>query len=273
MISEASHFPPPPSPEDMASISYILSPHSLIHNPTKTLINPSAHLHFHKQPTRFQTLPKPNSSPLVLGLGPTKRSLRLFSVAETAPATSADPSLEAARRVYIGNIPRDVDTAELTRIVGEHGAVDKAEVMYDKYSGRSRRFAFVTTKTIEDANIIVEKLNGTEIKGRKIKVNITEKPLTPVDVSLLQAEETQFLDSPNKVYVGNLAKTVTTDILKSFFSEKGKVLGARVSRELGTSKSRGFGFVTFSSDKDAEAAITFFNNTILEGQKIRVNKA
>lgn len=33
--------------------------------------------------------------------------------------------------------------------------------MYDKYSGRSRRFAFVTTKTVEDANAIVEKLNGT----------------------------------------------------------------------------------------------------------------
>lgn len=33
--------------------------------------------------------------------------------------------------------------------------------MYDKYSGRSRRFAFVTMKTVEDANAVVEKLNGT----------------------------------------------------------------------------------------------------------------
>lgn len=33
--------------------------------------------------------------------------------------------------------------------------------MYDKYSGRSRRFAFVTMKTVEDANAAVEKLNGT----------------------------------------------------------------------------------------------------------------
>lgn len=33
--------------------------------------------------------------------------------------------------------------------------------MFDKYSGRSRRFAFVTAKTVEDANSIVEKLNGT----------------------------------------------------------------------------------------------------------------
>ena len=35
--------------------------------------------------------------------------------------------------------------------------------MYDKYSGRSRRFAFVTMKTVDDANAVIEKLNGTVI--------------------------------------------------------------------------------------------------------------
>lgn len=184
-----------------------------------------------------------------------------------------DPSSEAARRLYIGNIPRTVDNAELTGIVEEHGAVEKTEVMYDKYSGRSRRFAFVTMKTVEDANAVVEKLNGTEIGGREIKVNITEKPLQTADVSILQVEESQFVDSPHKVYVGNLAKTVTTDILKTFFSDKGKALSARVSRVPGTSKSSGFGFVTFSSDEDVEVAISSFNNTFLEGQRVRVNKA
>lgn len=65
-----------------------------------------------------------------------------------------------------------------------------------------------------------------EIGGRKIKVNVTEKPLQPVD--LIQAEESGFVDSPYKVYVGNLAKTVTSELLKKFFSEKGEVLGAKV---------------------------------------------
>lgn len=145
--------------------------------------------------------------------------------------------------------------------------------MYDKYSGRSRRFAFVTMKTVEDANTAIEKLNGTEIGGREIKVNITEKPLKSVDLSFLQAEESQFVDSPHKVYVGNLAKTVTTETLKNFFSEKGKVLGAKVSRVPGTSKSTGFGFVSFSSEEDVDAAISSLNNSLLEGQRIRVNKA
>lgn len=197
------------------------------------------------------------------------------SVAEetAAPASSSTSDEEAARRLYIGNIPRNLKTDELRRIVEEHGAVETAEVMFDKYSGRSRRFGFATMKTVEDANAVIEKLDGTEIGGRKVKVNVTEKPVQGVSVSVLQADESQFVDSGHKVYVGNLAKTVTTDMLKSFFSEKGNVLSAKVERTPGTSKSNGFGFVCFSSDDEVEAAISALNNADLEGQKIRVNKA
>ncbi|CAO2822460.1 unnamed protein product [Amaranthus hypochondriacus] len=195
------------------------------------------------------------------------------AVAEETSSGTSSSTGEVARRLYIGNIPRNVNNDELRRIVEEHGAVEKAEVMYDKYSGRSRRFGFATMKTVDDANAVIEKLNDTEIEGRKIKVNLTEKPLQGADISLLQAEESQFVDSPHKVYVGNLAKTVTTEVLKDFFSEKGTVLSAKVQRTPGTSKSSGYGFVSFSSDEEVEAAIEALNNAVLEGQKIRVNKA
>lgn len=95
-----------------------------------------------------------------------------------------------------------------------------------------------------------------------MKVNITEKPLQTLETSLLQADDSQFVDSPYKVYVGNLAKTVTMDTLKDFFSEKGKVLSAKVSRVPGTSKSSGYGFVTFSSEEDVDAAISSLNNAV-----------
>lgn len=211
--------------------------------------------------TKFVTLPL-NARPV---------SLNRFRVCVVAEGVSTADV--AARRVYVGNIPRTVNNDELKKIVEEHGAVEKVEVMYDKYSGRSRRFGFVTAKTVEDANAVAEKLNGKKIGEREIKANITEKPLTGAVNVLLQNEETKFVDSPYKVYVGNLSRTVTSDSLIKFFSEKVKVVGAKISTVPGTSKSSGFGFVTFSSDDDVEAAITSFNNAPLEGQKIRVNKA
>ena len=140
-----------------------------------------------------------------------------------------------------------------------------------------------------------------EIGGRKIKVNVTEKPLQSLDLPILQSDESKFIDSPFKVYVGNLAKSVTSDVLTKFFSERGKVVSAKVSRTPGASKSSGFGFVTFSSEEDVDAAILSANNAVsvtisysnylgnrgsvdslivktvllqfLEGQRIRVNKA
>ncbi|XP_057513072.1 30S ribosomal protein 2, chloroplastic-like [Actinidia eriantha] len=253
----------------MATISSILSPNLLHHHPTKPL--PTHHqpqtskLSLRTHPPQFSL----HFSVSHFGLSP-RGPTRLSAVAEE---TSVSMPLEAARRLYVGNIPRTVTNDELRQIVEEHGAVEKAEVMYDKYSGRSRRFAFVTMKTVGDATAAVEKLNGTQVGGREIKVNVTEKPLQTLDMPLLQAEESQFIDSPHKVYVGNLAKTVTTDSLKTFFSEKGKVLSAKVSRVPGTSKSSGFGFVSFSSEEDVEASISSLNNALLEGQKIRVNKA
>ncbi|GFY92161.1 RNA-binding (RRM/RBD/RNP motifs) family protein [Actinidia rufa] len=264
----------------MATISSILSPNLLNHKPTKPFQN-----HQPPHPSKFSLRTHPPQISLHFYvshfcLSP-REPTRLSAVAEE---TSVSTSSEAARRLYVGNIPRTVTSDELRQIVEEHGAVEKAEVMYDKYSGRSRRFAFVTMKTVEDANAAVEKLNGTEcsttscsslqqVGGREIKVNVTEKPLQTLDMPLLQAEESQFIDSPHKVYIGNLAKTVTTDSLKTLFSEKGKVLSAKVSRVPGTSKSSGFGFVSFSSEEDVEASISSLNNALLEGQKIRVNKA
>ncbi|XP_022153800.1 30S ribosomal protein 2, chloroplastic [Momordica charantia] len=259
----------------MASLSSILSPPNLIHSSTKPTETPHKLSNQFLRPISFHRRPPLLRLSSVLQTSAAKHTIRLFAVAEAA-VTAQDPSSAAARRLYIGNIPRNVDNEQLTRIVEEHGAVEKAEVMYDKYSGRSRRFAFVTMKTVDDANAVIEKLNETEVEGRTIKVNITEKPLvttTSVDLSLLQAEESQFIDSPYKVYVGNISSTVSTETLKKLFSEKGNVLSAKVSRVPGTSKSSGYGFVTFSSEEEVETAISSFNNALLEGQAIRVNKA
>ncbi|CAI9769432.1 unnamed protein product [Fraxinus pennsylvanica] len=229
---------------------------SFLQKPTKTLTT-------HLSELNFWSL-KPQITPLkfVHKLPFTVNHRRLNAVAEDTTVSTVDMSSEAARRLYVGNITRNVTNDELQKIVEDHGSVEKAEVMYDKYSGRSRRFAFVTMKTAEDANAAIEKLNGTEIGGRAIKVNITEKPLQSMDLPLLQGDESQFVDSPFKVYVGNLAKTVTTDTLKNFFSETGNVLSAKVTRVPGTSKSSGYGFVSFSSEEDVDAAISSLNNAV-----------
>ncbi|KAH9303075.1 hypothetical protein KI387_014658, partial [Taxus chinensis] len=190
-----------------------------------------------------------------------KRVLKIGAQVEVQEAVqSGKQKQQFERKLYVGNIPRTCTNDELATIFAECGVVEKAEIMYDKYSKKSRRFGFVTMSTIEDAQAAVEKLNGTEIGGRQIKVNVTEKPLDTSTSNLL-TEEDLFVDSPYKVYVGNLAKAVTTETLKNKFSEKGNVLDAKVICIPQTGKSCGYGFVSFSSEADMKAAIASLNNT------------
>ena len=71
-----------------------------------------------------------------------------------------------------------------------------------------------------------------------------------------------YVDSPHKVYVGNLAWIVTSESLKEAFNTKGNVLGAKVIQDRETGRSRGFGFVYYSSEAEVEAALSEMNGLV-----------
>ncbi|KAJ5864229.1 Nucleotide-binding alpha-beta plait [Penicillium soppii] len=76
-----------------------------------------------------------------------------------------------------------------------------------------------------------------------------------------------------KIYVGNLSWNTTTESLGDAFSQFGNVIDRVVMSDRETGRSRGFGFVTFSSEEEAQQAIEAMNEQDLDGRKIRVNLA
>ena len=65
-----------------------------------------------------------------------------------------------------------------------------------------------------------------------------------------------FVDSANKVYVGNLAWGVDNSTLENLFSEQGQVLDAKVIYDRESGRSRGFGFVTYGTAAEVNNAIS-----------------
>ena len=73
--------------------------------------------------------------------------------------------------IYVGNLDYKVNENDLEELFSEYGAVAEANVITDKYSGRSKGFGFVTMENDEEANKAISGLNGTTMQNRDIVVN------------------------------------------------------------------------------------------------------
>lgn len=76
-----------------------------------------------------------------------------------------------------------------------------------------------------------------------------------------------------KLYVGNLAYSVTSDQLGQLFAQAGSVVSATVITDRQSGRSKGFGFVEMASEEEAKKAIEMFNGKDLEGRDLVVNEA
>ncbi len=77
----------------------------------------------------------------------------------------------------------------------------------------------------------------------------------------------------NKLFVGGLSWGTSDDGLRDAFAEFGSVTDAKVITDRETGRSRGFGFVTFSSQDEATAAMNAMNGAELDGRTLNVNEA
>jgi RNA recognition motif-containing protein len=75
-------------------------------------------------------------------------------------------------KLFVGSLPWAVDNQKLSEIFSQYGEVVDAVVLKDKMTGRSRGFGFVEMANEEQAKKAVDALNGSDMEGRKIVVNI-----------------------------------------------------------------------------------------------------
>jgi RNA recognition motif-containing protein len=75
------------------------------------------------------------------------------------------------------------------------------------------------------------------------------------------------------LFVGGISYNTTDETLANHFAQAGKVTSAKVIMDRFTGKSRGFAFVEFESDEEADNAIQTLDNSELDGRTIRVNEA
>ncbi len=75
------------------------------------------------------------------------------------------------KKLYVGNLSYGVTDSQLEQLFAAHGAVQSAQVIMDRDTGRSKGFGFVEMSNAAEAEAAISALNGVEKDGRPITVN------------------------------------------------------------------------------------------------------
>uniref|UniRef100_A0A665UH69 Polyadenylate-binding protein n=1 Tax=Echeneis naucrates TaxID=173247 RepID=A0A665UH69_ECHNA len=173
--------------------------------------------------------------------------------------------------VYIKNFGDDMDDDRLKELFDKYGKTLSVKVMTDT-TGKSRGFGFVSYEKHEDANKAVEGMNGTELNGKTVFVGRAQKKMERQaelkrKFELLKQERISRYQGVN-LYIKNLDDTIDDEKLRKEFSPFGSITSAKVMLEEG--RSKGFGFVCFSSPEEATKAVTEMNGRIVGSKPLYV---
>ncbi|KAJ7953445.1 29 kDa ribonucleoprotein, chloroplastic [Quillaja saponaria] len=190
-------------------------------------------------------------------------SLQEIAVEEPPEETQ---DLNAKRKLYVFNLPWSLSVVDIKNLFGQCGTVTDVEIIKQK-NGKSRGYAFVTMASGEEALAVIDKFDSHEISGRVIRVELAKrfKKPSPPRPTAPSAGETL-----HKIYVSNLAWKVRSSHLRDFFSENYKPVSARIVFDSASKRAAGYGFVSFATKEEAEAAISGLDGKELMGRPLHL---
>ncbi|XP_052182215.1 oligouridylate-binding protein 1 [Diospyros lotus] len=162
------------------------------------------------------------------------------------------------RSVYVGNVHPQVTEPLLQEVFSSTGPIEGCKLIRKEKSS----YGFVDYFDRSSAALAIVTLNGRHLFGQPIKVNWA--------YASTQREDTS---GHFNIFVGDLSPEVTDATLFACFSVYPSCSDARVMWDQKTGRSRGFGFVSFRSQQDAQSSINDLNGKWLGSRQIRCNWA
>jgi len=199
--------------------------------------------------------------------------------------------------LYIKNLPESWTDEKMEEEFKVFGEILSHKVAFDHETGKSKCFGFISFKEHDQAEAAVEAMDGKEIDGKKIYCGRAQKKAEreselKAKYDKLKQERIQRYQGVN-LYVKNLDDSITDESLREAFKTFGSITSAKVITDLDDKKSiekasegvaegedgepkktggrsKGFGFVCFSSPEEATKAVTEMNGRILGGKPLYV---
>ncbi|EAU35591.1 polyadenylate-binding protein [Aspergillus terreus NIH2624] len=178
-----------------------------------------------------------------------------------------DPALRKTGQgnVFIKNLDAAIDNKALHDTFAAFGNILSCKVAQDEF-GNSKGYGFVHYETAEAANNAIKHVNGMLLNDKKVFVghHISKKDR--------QSKFEEMKANFTNVYIKNLDQEISEEEFRQMFEKFGEITSATLSRDQ-EGKSRGFGFVNYSTHDSAQAAVDEMNDKEVKGQKLYVGRA
>eukprot|EP00088_Acartia_fossae_P066813 TRINITY_DN829_c0_g1_i1.p1 TRINITY_DN829_c0_g1~~TRINITY_DN829_c0_g1_i1.p1 ORF type:complete len:651 (+),score=274.80 TRINITY_DN829_c0_g1_i1:309-2261(+) len=175
--------------------------------------------------------------------------------------------------VYVKEFGEEMTDEKMNEMFGKYGKITSYKIMSDESSGKNKGFGFVSYEDAESAEKAVKELDGVDLGGKKLYVTRAQKKAERQQ-ELKKKFEMMKLERLNRyqgvnLYVKNLDDSIDDEMLRKEFTPFGTITSAKVMCcEEG--RSKGFGFVCFSSPEEATKAVTEMNGRYIVSKPLYV---
>lgn len=203
-----------------------------------------------------------------------------------------ETNINAHRTLFVRSLPATITSDQLTEFFSENYPLKHATVVLDPATKKSKGYGFVTFTDGEDAVKAKDELNGKELLGRKIIIELAEPrsrlvsgkdgmkgevkskiSLAAAAIKKERSKELAEMKTSPKLIIRNLPWSIKTpEQLAKLFEKFGKVKISTLPK-LKENKQAGFGFITMRGKKNAEKAMTSLNGTEIDGRILAVDFA
>jgi len=167
-----------------------------------------------------------------------------------------------AGNIFIKNLDKVIDNKSIYDTFSLFGNILSCKVALDD-EGNSKGYGFVHFETEEAAQKAIQKVNGMLLGGKKVFVG----KFVPRAQRMKEMGETQ--KKFTNVFVKNFAENLDKEQLEKLFAKFGKITSCAVMSD-GEGKSKGFGFVAFSTPEEAEKAVNEMHDFQVEGSESKL---